>query len=649
MEFRQINLDFHTSECIPRIGKRFDKEQFQRCLKEGHIQSINLFAKCHHGWSYYPSKVNEIHPELDFDLLGTQIEAAHEIGVKTPLYFSGGFDEKTIRKHPEWRFIYYGQPPRDFTRAGWHGICFNTEYTEHLCNQIYEALSLYEADGVFVDISEPKPCVCEKCCADMRKLGLNPDIEADTWKFGNKVYDEFTKRIRETVDKVNPKLNIFHNAGHVFKGRRDVSYANSHLEIESLPTGGWGYDHFPISASYARTLGMDYLGMTAKFNFTWGEFGGYKHPNALRYEVSLFAAHGAKFSVGDQLHPSGEMDEEAYRIIGMAYTEAEKKEPWLKGAKNIADIGVLGVEAIENYYTGYTAKIKNNNNTDFGCVRILNEGHYLYNFIDADEDFSKYKLIILPDKVEVDEHIKSKLNEAIKNGTKILASGKSGLMKGEFAFDFGCKYLDENEFNPTYIKPKFPLKSFGNSSYVIYSEGHKIELTDGMELAVRENPYFNRTVEHFCSHLHAPSDKRNAGCGIAEGKDGIYIAWELFNEYAEKGSTVSKEIVCAMIDKLIDKTVQTNLPCQGVMTLTKQSDRKIVHLLYATAAKRGDIEVIEDILPVYDTDVKVKSDIEPKRVYLAPQNEDIEFSFKDGFVEFTVNKFECHQMVVIEY
>ena len=34
-------------------------------------------------------------------------------------------------------------------------------------------------------------------------------------------------------------------------------------------------------------------------------------------------AHGARCSVGDQLHPSGAMDESTYRIIGTAYAEVE--------------------------------------------------------------------------------------------------------------------------------------------------------------------------------------------------------------------------------------------------------------------------------------------------------------------------------------
>ena len=76
MRFRQVHLDFHTSEAIPEIGKHFRKEQFQAMLKKGHVDSITIFSKCHHGWAYHPSEANETHPGLDFDLLGAMIEAA---------------------------------------------------------------------------------------------------------------------------------------------------------------------------------------------------------------------------------------------------------------------------------------------------------------------------------------------------------------------------------------------------------------------------------------------------------------------------------------------------------------------------------------------------------------------------------------------
>jgi hypothetical protein len=44
--------------------------------------------------------------------------------------------------------------------------------------------------------------------------------------------------------------------------------------------------------------------MTGKFHTTWGEFGGFKRPNALRYECAAMLAFGSKCSIGDQLHPA---------------------------------------------------------------------------------------------------------------------------------------------------------------------------------------------------------------------------------------------------------------------------------------------------------------------------------------------------------
>jgi hypothetical protein len=57
-----------------------------------------------------------------------------------------------------------------------------------------------------------------------------------------------------------PQMRVFHNSGHVGKGDREGALRyNSHLELESLPTGGWGYDHFPVSARYAATTGPAFL------------------------------------------------------------------------------------------------------------------------------------------------------------------------------------------------------------------------------------------------------------------------------------------------------------------------------------------------------------------------------------------------------
>lgn len=653
MRFRQVHLDFHTSEHIEDIGKKFDKKHFQTALKKGHINSITLFSKCHHGWAYHPSKANEIHPHLDFDLLGAQIQAAHEIGVKTPIYLSAGLDEKMAHRHPEWLVRNLDESTtwaKDFTEPGYHKMCMSSPYLDYLVKQIEEVCKNYDADGIFLDIAGVQPCYCQNCIAKREELGLNPYDENDVLKHAEMVYKRYAEKTRAAVDKYKPNLSLFHNGGHIRQGRRDLVNYNTHLELESLPTGGWGYDHFPFSARYCQGLGVDYLGMTGKFHGSWGEFGGFKHPNALRFEVTLAAANGAKCSVGDQLSPSGEMDMVTYDLIGSAYSELEGKEEWLDNVESVADIAIISPEAyVGDLSTGQMTKVDDSGS---GVCRIMLEGKYLFDVIDFESDLSKYKVIILPDVIRADIDFAKRLREFCDCGGKVLATGKSVLHENsnEFCLNLGAEWIKENPYKPDYFRPLEKIKDMGDTGYIMYGNGEKIRCI-GNELGIRENPYFNRTRVHFCSHQHTPNSCEYGGAGMTEGKDGIYIAWNIFADYAQSGELHLKQMVIFALDRLLDsaKTLKTNLPAQGIVTLMKQSDRLICHLLYASPVKRGNgIEVIEDIVPIYNVELAIKTNRKINKVYLAPQKEDIDFTYDNGYISVKLAKIECHQMVVFE-
>ncbi len=650
MRFRQVHLDFHTGEKIGGVGSRFDKKQFQAALKTGHVDSITVFAKCHHGWSYFPSKVGPAHPALTCDLLGEQIAAAHEIGVKAPVYLSAGLDEQLVYKHPEWCLQGKGFYNAQYDWVGYRHICFNTPYMEYLMDQMCEVLENYDADGIFLDIVGVRPCRCFECTKEMFRRGMDPENDADVMQLAEEVYARYLHRVRETIDSVRPGLPVFHNCGHLRAGRLDLLYGQKHLELESLPTGGWGYDHFPFTAAYAQTLNMPFLGMTGKFHTNWGEFGGYKHPNALRYETALSVAFGAGCSVGDQLSPDGEMDGRTYDIIGAAYKEIEEKEPWLIDSEAVAEVAVLSTEGYHNYMVAHSSAGISLTKSDTGAGRILLEGKYLFQVVDCHTDLAAYKVVVLPDCIRVDEELETKLRTFVKGGGKLLATGKSGLRAAsdEFAFDLGARFEAEGEFVPSYIRPAFDNPY--NTDFIMYQPQCKVTATE-TEHAAAIAPYFNRTRDHFCSHQHAPSSKQYYGAGITEGTDGIYIAWNIFEDYATKGELIAKQVVCFALDRLLgeDKTVTTTLGSAGVTTLRRQGDRRVMHLLYATPIKRGEnVEVIEDLVSVYDIACTVKAKKAPARVYLAPQREEIPFAYEAGRVSFTVPKMLCHQMVVLE-
>lgn len=656
MRFRQVHLDFHTSEAIPRIGKQFSKRQFQDMLQKGHVDSITVFSKCHHGWAYHPSEANEMHPELDFDLLGAMIEAAHEIGVKTPVYISAGLDEKLTRRHPEWLIRDINDNTNwvdGFMKPGYHQFCFNTPYLDILIRQIEEVVRNYDADGIFLDIVGVRQCYCHNCVRTLRDEGHDPRNKEAVVALGERTYANYAARVREAIDAIKPGLPVFHNGGHIRRGRRDLARMNTHLELESLPTGGWGYDHFPLSARYAQGLGMDFLGMTGKFHTTWGEFGGYKHPNALRYETALSIANGARCSIGDQLHPEGLMDTATYELIGAAYREVAQKEAWCVNTRSVADVALLSVEAAASLTE--EKREDRAGTSDAGAVRMLLEGKILFDVIDMESDLSPYKVVILPDQIAVTPQLAAKLNDYFARGGKVLATGRSGLNEAGdgFAIDLGVAWEGESPYKPAYFRPYFDLASLQNAAFVFYSDGQQVRLTDGISLGHRENPYFNRDVFTFCSHQHTPSAQQNNGPGMVESGNGIYFAWNVFADYATKGSLALKETVLYALNRLLpDKTLDTSLPAQGIATLMEQpsEQRYVNHLLYATPVKRGSgVEVIEDLIPLYDIRVTLKLDKPVRRVYLAPQMKELPFDANGGgSVTYTVPKLECHQMIVLE-
>ncbi len=669
LPFRQIHLDFHTSPHLPDIGKKFDKIEYQKRLQSAYVNSITTFATCHHGWRYYKGKKGEMHPNLDFDLLRAQFDACKEIGINVPIYLTAGVNDYAYIKHPDWHEISPDGHLQGWTdsnlKPGFHVMCFNTPYLDFLCEQISEVVTLFpDNDGIFLDIITQGECCCTRCVSSMHEKGYDPTKKEDRLKHSKEVLANYFKRTTEAARITNPKNAIFHNSGHITVGNRDILPYFSHLELESLPTGGWGYDHFPMSAKYVQKLSFDFLGMTGKFHTTWGEFGGFKHPNALRYECAAMIAFNAKCSVGDQLHPLAELDATTYNLIGTAYKEVAEKEAWCIDASAVSEIALVSQVPYSPNQETYPG--------DIGAGRMLLEAHFQFDVLDQAHSFEGYRVLIIPDSIRFDEELSVKVQVFIDNGGKVILSGESGLkVDGTgFALDLGLNYQGESDNTPNYMLPTADLRpAYQSTPFVSYVKSQNVKATTGTSIGDIYESYFNRTYKHYSSHQHTPFKPEPSGFDLGVcTQNTLYFSHPVFSLYRGYGATIYKDFVVRAIKSFMgnDVMIDTNLPSTARISINEQikKSRYVLHLLYASTISRGgamqlsggnldadnaSIEIIEDLLPLYNTVVSCKLPKQVKSATLEPQGICLPITQKGDRFEITVKEFTCHQMIALEY
>lgn len=656
---RQLHLDFHTSELIENVAEEFDAEEFAGMLEAAHVNSVTLFARCHHGMMYYDSAryPERVHPHLKVrNLLARQAESCRRRGIRVNLYTSMRWDVYTVKSHQEWVCIDENGALNDYEgkkyfEAGFYkNLCVNTPYRDFLKEHLLEVMEMIPADGIWFDGAFLVECCCETCKNRMKEMGLNPVEKKDRRQFAEWTYQDFVSDMSAFIRQRFPSYDIFYNKGHVGKADRPVKSCYTYAAMESLPNGPWDYLDFPHSQRYIRNWGFPTLGMTGRFHTSWGDFHSFREKAALEYECFHMLALGAGCNIGDQLEPSGRLSAPVYDMIGQVYGQVERKEPWCVGASPVSEIAVLTPEEFTGAGTGNLPPASQ------GACRLLQEAGYQFEFLDSDMDFSGYRVLILPDVIPVNEKLKKKLRCYTEEGGKLLLSHKSGLSEetGEFVLpSWGISYVGEAEFEPDFIVPEGEIGAgLPSVEHVMYLRGSKVRVTEsGRALCMVNRPVFNRTYEHFSSHMHAPSAGVAVYPGIVKGEASVYFAHPIFTLYHLYHPGWCRRLFRNAVRLLLREPLLIhNGPSTLEADLTEQKEerRLILHLLHYIPEHRSVYaDTVEDVIPLYQIAVRIRTDGKIKSVRTVPESKKLDYTVEGGYVSFTVPKVEGHQMIEI--
>ncbi len=650
---RTVHLDFHTGPWVPDVGADFDPEEFAQIFKEAHVDSVTLFAKCHHGHLYYATDHPARHPSLPaaLDLLGQQVDALHHVGIRAPIYLSVQCDEYAAGVHPEW--IAIDENLQQVKRrgsafeAGWQIMDMSSPYQDYLAAELQEVLDKFApVDGIFLDMCWDQPSISKWALAGMAKRGYDARKDEDRRRYAREVVHGYMARYRDMVDAAHKNHRP---AGVWFNSRPKTNLHVEkkflrHIEIEALPTGGWGYAYFPYVSRFVRPLGLPTLSHTGRFFTSWGDNGSLKPEMALKYECCQILSQGLTNGVGDLLPPRGLPSRAVYKLIGKAYEHIEACEPYVHGGELLSQIVVVVPSELGDD-PGPAGQ---------GAVRALQQLRHQFDIAPPSADLSKYELVLVPEATRIDDSLKAALEAHLAAGGAVIVSGQAALDAAGRPIMGGLGIIahGESPYSHTFLHASEAVsRGLADYGYVMYERGFRMTPADGAEslVAVGE-PCFERSYDRFSGHSYTAEGKLSKYAAVVKNGRAITFSVPILTAYGKYAAPNYRLLLGNCIDLLLpEPLVRSEGPSTLATTVVRKGNRIVVHLLSFSPERRaGTLDIVEDPFPLVDTPVAVKAAAKPRRVFLAPEEKDLQFEYRGGYVHTRVTVLGGHALLVVE-
>jgi hypothetical protein len=283
--------------------------------------------------------------------------------------------------------------------------------------------------------------------------------------------------------------------------------------------------------------------------------------------------------------------------------------------------------------------------------------------IDDEADFAAYRVLVAPDSVRMNEAIATRLRAYLAAGGALILSHESGLALDGSTFSLddamGLTYLGPGHDDVEYLRPIHGLEQeLPPMDHALYERGSAVQARDGtMVLGTLIPPYFSRTWEHFTSHAQTPPDPtapHDLAALTIHGKV-AYLSHPIFRAYQLHGYPVYRLIIGALLRRLLpEPLVRIEAPTTVEVTLLRQqpddsTERLVCHILnYVPQRRTPDLDLLEDVIPLYDVPLAIRAGWTPRAAYLAPEQTTLPVTMEGAYARVRVPRVEGHAMIVLE-
>lgn len=666
--YARLLIDNHISEDDPAFMTKFDPAQYAAMAKKAGVESSMVYAVCHNGNSYYPTKVGHMHVNLKGrDIFGETVNLLRKAGIVPVAYYTSIYHNHSAKNHPAWRVTNASGGQHD--KRYWWSCPNNDEYVAFTLAQIGEVIS-YDVDGIFNDMTFwPVVCVCQNCRTKYlketgREIPVKPDWRSKAWidfqRFRERSLAVFTQKITDFI-KSKKAITVTHQTSTVMHGWVQ-SYTLGITAACDYTSGdfyGGKYQHIlGAKVLAAISKNMPYEFMTSRC-VNLRDHTSMKSEAELTAEASVTLANAGAYFFIDAINPDGTLEKDVYERLGAV---ARKLAPFTAAVKR----HVPDIVADKALYYSPSAYIDENAETEIMCAIpggnpaaeeisgtsvFLARAHIPFRAISNESiNYNGINTIVMNNIMYTTQAENDRIRKFVEAGGTLVATGMTSLYEpdGTHTGDFGLADVFGVSFTGGNAK-RFHYLSFVAKHWLIscYARAPLVKAKEAKLIAKIAEPLFDPDDEKYASIHSNPPGIITDFAGLTVNKYGkgqcLYLASPVLslrqNAQQAFGTWLFGEYSPSSL------VVATNAPECVEITLLKSTTKHAYIAGFVNYQKELPNVPVRDI---YAT-IRLPDGVIPKSCIRVSDNKKIDVKIEKGALCLEVPCLETIEMIEMMY
>lgn len=606
--YSRLLIDNHITDLKPEFMSRFEPAEYVRMVKLSGVESSMVYACCHNGNCYYPTKVGHMHANLHGrDIFGETVAGLRREGIVPIAYYTVIFHNNSAKGHPEWR--QRDVTGREHGNRYWYSCPNHPDYVEFSKQQLSE-IAAYPVDGFFIDMTFwPQICQCESCkrkyqAETGRGIPQTIDWNNPEWVTYQRARErwmaEFAAELTAHLKGINPELSVVHQFSPVLHGwflgqSSGIAAASDYASGDFYGSKYQQRLGAKIFAAYSRYLPYEF--MTSRC-VDLHDHTSTKSEEELFLHAGTTLANGGAYFFIDAINPDGTLNERVYRRIGRVverlkpFTDAIRKhEPSLSAdcglyfsMASCVNDGVSGTALKDLAEGGLNMDVRYNAVVEevTGTSIVLSKMKIPYLAVtDTTADLSGLKTLVVNNAAYMSPAEVDRIRQFVRNGGTLIATGMTSLYQldgnssGDFqlADVFGVSYCGSRAEKISYL-------DLGADHDMVSSSKLAAPLVKATSAEVRGivvQPDFPvNDAEQYASIHSNPPGIKTAYAGLTVNRYGkgrcVYLYSSLLKHQQDSQQEFGRELFGEFVVPMIIEA--KNLPACVEVTMLKSNTAK---------------------------------------------------------------------------